>query len=144
MKLARTVLALWMCLIFLSSGLQSLTSCVAPDGHVCIKFKESGLSAKLCRSSHKDSHSCESQGISQPSSERCCYKCVDIPIAGSKIPDCTVCQLNVTEISKARMAARLNGTSLLCSRRLAATAFGSSRPMLRTMACPDRTVVLRI
>jgi len=137
MKVVRSVMALWMCLIFVSSGLQGLVFCVAADGHACLKFEEGRRCGKPCAQSHEDH---QERGVSRQADERCCRKCVDIPVSGARIPEFTVRQAKVIEISRALATSCLNTVILSYSSEPVAAAVGSFRLVPR----PAGTVVLRI
>ncbi len=144
MKVVKTVLSFWMCLIFLSSGLSGLTICITPDGHICLKLAGSNTPSEPCSQSHEVCQDRDDQGMSHPTAERCCYKCVDMPLPGAKIPECTVQQPEVTKISKVRLATCLNVALLSYSHLSATSAFGYSRNLQGAATRSDRTVVLRI
>jgi len=145
MKALRTVVALWMCLIFASSGLSGLVLCIDSHGGICLKMEEAdGACEKPSTHGDENHQDHDDQSRSSLDDGECCYICVNIPLSGDRIPECTVSKVKVTKISKARVAACLNGAFLSYIGQSTASALCSSRPVLGTAARPDRTVVLRI
>jgi len=145
MKVVRTVLALWICMAFALSGVQGVVLCIEECLRISLAHEqEDGGCADNRSGNHEDHQDRETLSVSRSAAERCCYKCVDIPLSGGRIPECTVQRAKVTKISKVRAATCLNVALLSHSNPSTASSFGSSRPVLGSPTLSDRTVVLRI
>jgi hypothetical protein len=145
MKVARIVLAVWMCLVFALAGTQGAILCIKE----CLRISlhpthDDGMCADDSAQNPEEHQDHKAPGRSCPTAEKCCYTCVDIPLPGGDIPECTAQQPTVTKISKVRLATCLNATLLSHSNQSAASAFVSSRPVMGTATRSDRTIVLRI
>ena len=145
MKVVKKVVALWLCLIFVSSGLQGLVLCVSSHGGIGFKMEEDSTCGKPCTQSHEDHHDQDdARSILQSEAEQCCYKCAHIPLSGTELPDCVARQVKITKVSKERVVTCVNVALPSYSSQSIASAFASSYLVQGIASRPDRTVVLRI
>lgn len=144
MKLVKTVLMVWMSLLFASSGVQGLFPYYVSHSHLSHQLEDADTNHEPYSHSHDDHADHSAQGIGLPKSEPCCSTHEHIPFSGTRIPEYTVSQASVMKILKLRVVSFLDIAHLKPARHFSASAYAFSRPFLGAAIRPDRTVVLRI
>ena len=133
MKIARTMLAWCLCLMFVSSGLQGVVLCISSDGSVDVKLGEATVK-EHCAEGHTDDRAVAL-------AESCSHACVDIAISGVTISEFT---LSKETFSRDCTSACMIFDSTDC---ILAVLECDSAPPYRVSymtTSPDRTIVLRI
>ena len=141
MKTVKTVLAVLICLTFVSSGLHGFGFCGVPDEHLFLKAGQNDAHNGHCSHGHEHRPPEREQSSSLCNDNNCCYQCNDIPFHGTGIPECTE---RKAKISNERLEIGLNTAPLLFSIHHSASAFKFPYSASGTETRPDRTVVLRI
>jgi len=112
MKTVKTVLAVLICLTFVSSGLHGFGFCSVLDDHTCLKAEKQDTASGHCSHSHEHRPSEKEQSSSLCNDDKCCYQCNDIPFHGTGIPECAE---RKAKISNERLEIGLNTAPLLFS-----------------------------
>jgi hypothetical protein len=143
MTIVRTFVSLWLCLVFLSSGLQGFVLCVdTHHGGIDVNLELDGGSHKASMGNDAGQQDDDGHNLFL-SNENCCYDCLDIPLFGQIIPDFTSRQAKGTKISEAQVLAAFQEPCLLAG-QAAASSLASLGPAMGSMSHLERTVVLRI